>query len=121
MSAEADFRALLVAHPGLAALVGTRISENAVPQGLALPYVAFGARHELTHNLLGDVMADQATLTVQCWGRNATEAAAVAAQVALAVEGAEPARGAVVISTEGAYDAQTDADASILVVEWWAL
>ncbi len=121
MSAETDFRALLVAHPGLAALVGTRVAENAVPQGAALPYVAFTARHELTHNLLGEVMADQVAFTVQCWGANASEAAAVAAQVALAVQAAEPARGAVVISTDGAYDPQTGADASILSIEWWAL
>jgi len=121
MSAESDFRTLLVGFAGLISLVAQRVSENAVPQGTSLPYVAFTSRHELTHNLLGEVMADQAVFTVQCWGRNAAEAAAVAAQVALAVQGADPARGAVVLSTDGAYDPPADADAAILTVEWWAL
>jgi hypothetical protein len=121
VSAETDFRALLLAYPGLAALVGTRISENAVPQGTPLPYVAFAARHERTHNLLGELMADRAEFTTQCWGRNAAEAAAVAAQVTLAVQAADPARGAVVLSTESAYDPATESDATILTVEWWAL
>jgi len=121
VSAETDFRALLAAYPGLAALVGQRISENAVPQGTPLPYVAFTSRHEPTYNLLGTLMADRAEFTVQCWGENATQAAAVAAQVTLAVQAANPDRGAVVLSTDGAYDPQTQADASILTVEWWAL
>ena len=121
MSAETDFRALLVAHPGLAALVGTRVSENAVPEGAVLPFVAFTSRHDLTHNLLGEVMADQCVFTVQCWARSSADAAAVAAQVLLAVQGADPARGAVVLSTEGGYDAELRLDASILSVEWWAL
>jgi hypothetical protein len=121
MSAETDFRALLVAHPGLAALVGTRVAENAVPEGAQLPFVAFTSRHELTHNLLGEVMADQCLFTVQCWARSSAEAAAVAAQVLLAVQAADPARGAVVLSTEGGYDSELRLDASILSVEWWAL
>jgi hypothetical protein len=121
MSAETDFRTLLAAHPGLSALVGPRVSENAVPEGAELPFVAFTARHELTHNLLGELMADQCVFTVQCWARSSAVAAAVAAQVLLAVEGADPDRGAVVLSTEGGYDQELKLDASILTVEWWAL
>lgn len=121
MSAETDFRALLVGFAGLTALVGQRISENTVPEGEPRPYVAFTARHELQHNLLGEVMADQCTFTVQCWADNASQAAAVAAQVVLAVAAADPARGAVVLSTDGAYDPSVGADASILTVEWWAI
>lgn len=121
MSAETDFRALLVGHPGLAALVGTRVAEAAVPEGAAMPYVAFVSRHELTHNLTGEVMADQVQFTVQCWAESAAAAAAVAAQVLLAVGAADPARGAVVLSTETAYDAELRLDAAILNVEWWAV
>lgn len=121
MSAETDLRALLVGFPGLFALVGNRVSENAVPESTAAPYVAFSARHDLSHNLLGDVMADQVTFTVQCWGESASQAAAVADQVKLAVESADPVVGAVSLSTDGAYDPQVGLDAVIITVDWWAL
>lgn len=121
MSAETDFRALLAGFAGLVALVGQRVSENAVPEGEPRPYVAFTSRHELTHNLLSEVMADQCTFTVQCWADNASQAAAVAEQVLLAVAEADPAHGAVVLSTDSAYDPAAGADAAILTVEWWAL
>lgn len=121
MSAETEFRALLVAHAGLAALVGTRVAEAAVPPGSPLPYVAFVSRHDRTHNLAGQLMADQVFFTVQCWAESAAAAAAVAAQVVLAVEGADPDRGAVVLNTETAFDPELQLDASILTVEWWAL
>lgn len=121
MSAETDFRTLLVNFPGLAALVGTRVAENSVDEGLPLPYIAFTGRHDRTHNLLGELMADQVEFTVQCWGKTAADAAAVAAQVVLAVQSADPARGAVVMSSESAFDPDVNLDATILTVEWWAL
>jgi hypothetical protein len=121
MSAELEFRNLLTSHPGLTALVGTRVSEAAVPEGAALPYVAFSSRHDITHNLLSEVMSDQVQFTVQCWAESSSAAAAVAAQVMLAVAGANVQRGAVVLSTETAYDPELRLDAAILTVEWWAL
>jgi hypothetical protein len=121
MSAELEFRNLLTSHPGLAALVGTRIAEAAVPEGAVLPYVAFNSRHDITHNLLGQVMSDEVQFTVQCWAESASAAAAVAAQVMLAVSSADVQRGAVVLSTETAYDPELRLDAAILTVEWWAL
>jgi hypothetical protein len=121
MSAELEFRTLLTSHPGLAALVGARVAESAVPEGAALPYVAFTSRHELTHNLLGEVMSDLVLFTVQCWAESSAAAAAVAAQVVLAVAGANVSRGAVMLSIETAYDPDLKLDASVITFEWWAL
>ena len=121
MSAETDFRTLLVDFAPLAALVGTRVSENSVDERLPLPYIAFTGRHDRTHNLLGELVADQVEFTVQCWAENAADAAAVAAQVVLAVQSADPVRGAVVLSSESAFDPELKLDATILTVEWWAL
>lgn len=121
MSAELEFRSLLISHPGLAALVGSRVAESAVPDGAPLPYVAFNSRHELTHNLLGEVMSDLVLFTVQCWAESSADAAEVAAQVVLAVADADISRGAVVLSIETAYDPELKLDASVITVEWWAL
>ena len=46
MSVETDFRALLVAHTALTALVSTRISLNAAPEGSDFPLVVFAATHD---------------------------------------------------------------------------
>lgn len=120
MSAEDDFRALLVAHAGVSALVDDRVSENAAPQGADLPYIAFSVRHDHTHNLLGTLVEDRCTITVQCWAESAEAAGSVAAAVADAVGDADLARGAAVLSAEGGYDPELKLDASILTVEWWA-
>ena len=120
MSAETDFRARLVGHAPLAALVGTRVAQNVVPQGAALPFVAFTARHDPLFNLLGDVLEDPCTFTVQCWGKTSLQADAAADAVAAALATAPAVHGATVTARDGAYDEEMDLHATVLTVEWWA-
>lgn len=119
MSIETDFRALLAGHAGLTALVGTRIALNAVPPGMARPLVVFTAAHDLTHNLLGQAVADTCSLAVQCWADTAAAADAVADQVAAAVAAAPSDAGAVVLDRATGYDPDLDLHATVLTVEWW--
>ena len=118
MSAEADFRALLVARPALTALVAQRVALNAVPQGSPLPVVAFTAQHDPQHTLDGNVSLYAARIEAQCWAETGATAQAVADQVQAAVEADNPRRGWV-ISRGTSYDSQLDLHAEILTVEWW--
>lgn len=121
MSVETDFRAALAARAQLTALVGTRIALSAVPEDEALPLVVFSARHDPDRSLDGDVMIDQVTVTVQCWGRTAAEAAQVAAEVEAALDAHDAASANVctwVESRADAHDGELGLDAQILTVMW---
>lgn len=119
MSAEADFRAALAAHAPLAALVGSRLALNAVPQGSALPLVTFSAQHRPQLNLLGDTTDDEVTFTVQCWAANGNAADAVADAVAGAVDAAAAVHAAAVTERATGFDAELQLDATVLTVQWW--
>lgn len=120
MSVESDFRALLANDAGVASLVGDRIALNAVAQGAALPLIVFTVAHEPTLGLDNTVLAEQCTITVECWATTAVAAGAVADAVASAVEDATPARGAVVISRASAFEPEQGLDGVALSVDWWA-
>ncbi len=120
MSIETDFRALLAGHAPLEALVGTRIAQNVVAQGVPTPFVAYTAQHEFAHTLQGVVAADTCTLSVQCWGATSLQADAVADACVAAVALANPNAGATVISRSSGYDETMDLHATVLQVEWWA-
>ena len=120
MSIETDFRALLAGHAGLAALVGARVALNAVPAGSDLPVVVFGATHDRTLGLDNALLADRATLLVQCWDDTAAGADAVADAVILAVATAPAAAGAVVLDRASSFDPELGLHATELTVEWWA-
>lgn len=115
MSAEADFRAVLAAYAPLTALVGTRIAQNAVPQGGALPYVAFTASHAPEYGLDNTLHADLVTFSVECWAESASAADAVADQVQAALL----AQGHVCTNAGGTYDPELGLDATALQCEWW--
>ena len=119
MSAEADFRALLVAHAPLVALVGGAggVAQNAVEQGRAPPYVVFSAQHAPEYGLDNTLLADEVTFSVECWAADAGSADAVADEVATAL-----AIGARLVPTARAtgYDAETGLDATVLTIQWWA-
>jgi len=120
MSIETDFRALLAGYAPLAALVGTRIAENAVPEGSALPLVVFSATHNRTLGLDNSLLADQCSLDVQCWAETAVAAEAVGDAVISAIDTAPVAAGAVVLARSSTFDAELGLDATVLSVEWWA-
>lgn len=119
MTAETDFRSLLAGHAGTAALVGSAIAHNAMGSGTPAPYVVFTCSHDPVQVLDSTVLGDVCTFTVQCWGKTAASAEAVASAVVAAIATAPSARGATVTSRASGYDDETGLDATILSVEWW--
>ncbi len=122
MSAETDFRAALAAHGALTALVGTRIAQNVVPDGSALPFVTFSSRHDPEVSMDSTTAADRITFETQCWAKTSASADAVADAVAAAIvahDNATASITAVVIQRESAYDGELGLDAVVLTVEWW--
>lgn len=120
MSIESDFRATLAAYAPLTALVGTRISQNAVSPGSTSPCVVFSAAHSIDSALDGTRLGDQCSLQVQCWAETAVAADAVAdAVVAALATGLAAVAGAVIVDRASAYDEELGLDATVLSVEWW--
>lgn len=119
MSIETDFRATLVAHAPLVALIGPRLALNALPDAVGLPALVYGVRHDRTSGLDGTLLADQAGIVVQCWGDTAASAQAVADAVVAAVSTAPAAAGAVVNDRSDTFDADLGIDGVVLTVEWW--
>ena len=116
MSAETDLQGWLTGYAPLTALVGTAIAQNAVPQGAAMPYVAWTMQHTPDLGLANNVLADGITATLECWAEDAETADAVADQVAAALQ----AQGIVITSRATAFDGELGLDATVLVAEWWA-
>lgn len=114
MTVEADFRAALLAHAPVASLVGTRVAQNAIEQGLPAPYVVFAAAHAPEHGLNGTLLGDLVTIDCQCWAATAVQASALADAVtaALALQSVQPTGRAT------AYDPELALDAVVLTVLW---
>ncbi len=119
MTIETDFRALLAGYSALTALVGTRIAQDAVPEGAAFPLVVFAATHSPTYGLAGNLQADQCTLVVQCWASTGVSAAQVADAVVAAIATAPSSANATVLSRGTTHDPELGADGVQLDVEWW--
>lgn len=116
MSAETEFRALLVADAALTALVSTRIAQNGVPQGAVFPLVVFTASHNPTYGLDNTLLDDEVTFNVQCWAATALQADAVADAVDAALAGSS----GIVTERASAYDQDLGADCTVLTIQWWA-
>lgn len=121
MSIESDFHTRLAGFAGLTALVGPKgIAQEAVNAGSRAPFVVYTAEHQLEENLLGEVVDDTATLTVQCWARDPLQADAVAEQVLLALDTAPAIHYVATLARQSAFDAELDLHATVLTVEWSA-
>ena len=120
MSAETDLRALLAGHAGLAALVGGNVAHNAIRAQTAPPYVVFTCSHSPVLTVGGAQLADQCLFSIQCWGKTAANAEAVADAVLAALATAPSARGVATTARASGYDDELGFDATILTVEWWA-
>lgn len=126
MSVESDFRALLAGNAGVTALVGTRIAKDATEppadeSAPVYPLIVFSARHSPILGMDRSDFGEQVTLTVQCWAETGEQATAVADAVSAAVLTAPAASCATVIDQTTAFDEETDLDAVVLTVEWWAV
>lgn len=119
MSVETEFRALLAAHAPLTALVGTAIALNAVPEGAAAPLVVYACTHSRTIGLNNELLADQCSLQVQCWGVSALQADELADAVEAAVATAPAATGACVLDRATTFEPELGLDGTVLTVEWW--
>lgn len=121
MSAEGDYRAALLAHAPLVALVGQRVALHAVAEGQPLPVVVFTGAHEKQQMLRG--AADtRVTFATECWARTAAEAVAVADAVEAAVlvfDTASTTTSATVLDRQDAFDSETLLEGVVLSVEWW--
>ena len=120
MSVETDFRATLAAHAPLVALVGSRIAQDAVPEGAKPPLVVYAATHSRTLGLNGTLLADACTLQVQCWADTGAQASAVADAVTVALQTAPADSGACVTERATTFDPEMGLDGVQLTVEWWA-
>ena len=121
MSIEDDFRAALVAHAPLVAVVGDNIEQNGVDTDTPVPYVVFTTSHDITSGLDGTPLVDQATISVECWGASALEADQVADLVVAAlVAHAPPANCATLTGRATGYDGDIGLDATVLSLEWWS-
>lgn len=114
MSAESDFRAALLAHAPLVALVGQRIAQNAIEQGQPAPYITFTASHAPEYGMGGALLGDVVTIEAQCWAKTAVQAAQVAdaATASLALVDAAPTQRAT------GYDPELGLDAIVLTSVW---
>lgn len=115
MSAETDFRAALVAHAPLVALVGTRIAQNAVPDGSAMPCVVYASTRVQDYHLDNSVGAMNVQFDVQCWGDTGADAAGVADEVQDAIL----AVGCVCTQRSTTFDPELGLDGELLTFDWW--
>lgn len=123
MSIETDFRAALLAHAPLVSLVpAERITVNAAESGIGDPYIAFQAAKDPQFGLGGEVQVEHATLTVQCWSRLSSTAAAVGDLVKAAIDAwaaTSPLCQVAVIEEQDTFDGELGLDGRVLTVDWW--
>ena len=115
MSAETEFRAALVAHTALSDLVGTRIAQNAVPDGSSMPCVVYASTRTPDFHLDNSVGATNVQFEVQCWASTSAEAAEVADEV----EAALLAVYTVCTARSTTFDPEMGLDGEILTADWW--
>lgn len=90
MSAHAEIKAALVAHAGLAALVGAKIRADLAQEKDVLPFIVFKrVAYNPVYGLDNSLHAAQETFAIECWATHRAESVAVAEQAmaALAVAG----------------------------------
>jgi len=116
MSIETDFRAALVAHAPLTALVDDGIAQEAAPSVETVPVVVYSMLVDRTLGLDGTLHGRRAGIDVQCWAETAAGARAVADALIDAV--ATVPDKAVVTSDRGTYDPELKLYGQILTVVW---
>lgn len=124
MSIENDLVAVLTAHAPLTALVGNRISQHAADPNDSLPVVVWNSSSDPLDGLDGDNQIEQSTIILECWATTAVGAAAVADQVAAALDAYDATHGTEsvnVTSRQGAHDPELGLDGEVVTVQWMRL
>lgn len=124
MSAESELRAVLLADAALMTALGTvagvtapqRVSIDAVTTGYPRPYVVF-SKQASADELGSDntLLAEQATIDIQCVGSSRSNAIVIrdAVRSALRTAGVPSDRGS------AGYDAENDLEVEVVTVEWF--
>lgn len=120
MSIETEFRAALLAHGPLVALIGQGVALNAAPDAQTLPYVVYAVAHDYTYTLDGSLADDTASITAQCWAKTAAQAEQVADAVATAIGAAPVTAYAAVLLRETVFDPETSLDGVAITATWSA-
>lgn len=116
MSAETEFRAALVAHAPLLALVpAARIAQNAAADGNADSTLVYGSTRIPDFHLDNSVGATNVQFTVQCWSTTAAGASAIADAAVAALL----AESVMCTSRSTTFDEELGLDGEELVFDWW--
>lgn len=119
MSAESDFRAVLLAAPAITALVGQRVAVDRMEEGAPFPFIVFArSSSEMQYAIDGALHGTMVVLEVQCWADNVLAAGALADAVANVMLTQLPHQ---VIGRSSGYDPDTGRSLASLTVYWWEL
>lgn len=124
MSAETDFRAELIAHAPLLAMVGgapNRIAFDKVPEGIARPFVVMVREStEKFATLDGADNGARITFALQCWGDTRAQAEELADMVEAALRAStlEP-NGIPTEERSSLAEPDLDLEGVNLTVDWW--
>jgi hypothetical protein len=115
MSAETEFRAVLLAYAPLFSLVKTQIAQNAAEPSWMSPYIVFTSDRELGFTLNNEPTSTLVKFTVHCWAKSASAAddVADAAQTALFQAGA------LTVGRSTGAEPEMRINGTFLDVEWW--
>lgn len=116
MAIDTDFRAAMLAHAPLVALIDDRLALNVAPDTDTLPLVVYSVRTDRTLGLGGDLHGLRASIDVQVWAKSSEVARQVADEVILAV--ATVPDKAVVTDDRDAYEPDMKLDGVLLTVVW---
>lgn len=115
MSASTDLRALLVAAPAVAALVGSRVRADRAEQGDDLPFVVYTGTAEPQRTLSGAVADTLHVFELQCWATSRAGAQAVGDAVQAALDGQHQ----YITARAPGFDESSDLECEILTCSWW--
>ena len=117
MTAETQLGNALQANVLLAAIVGTKIHLDEVPEDLARPYILFAKNgvSQIDRALDNTVLHRSDPFAVTCVGKTRAQAIEMRALVetALVAVNQPPAE------TQSAYDETMDAETETVLVDWW--
>ena len=124
MSAETEFRAELLAHAPLLALVGgvpSRIAFDKVPQTTPRPFVVMVREStELIDTLDGSDNGARITFGLQCWGDTRAQAEEIADAVVAALRASTREPNGIPIEERSAIaEPDLDFEGVHLTVDWW--
>lgn len=118
MSAETALRAVLLAAPAVAAMVGQGVIADRAEQGAPLPFAVFTRTATEPYTAIdGTLLGSRTGIELQCWAESRAEAEALADACQAAVRGASQ----LVTNRSASTDADLDLQAAILAVEWFEI